>query len=507
MKSLLGILSVSLVMGAGVARASAPTFNKDVAPILWKNCAGCHRPGEVGPFSLLSYKDAARRAGFLAEITESRRMPPWKAEQGFGEFHDERRLTDVEIRTIADWAEAGAPEGDSKDQREAPRFPEGWQLGTPDLVLKAPASFEVPAVGRDIYRCFVIPIPIDSDKTVAAIEFRPGNRKVVHHALLYLDSTGAARKKDEADEGPGYSSFGGPGILPTGGLGGWAPGAMPRFLPEGMGKILRKGSDLVLQVHYHPDGKPEVDQSVVGIYFNKTPARKLVAGLAVRSRTIDIPAGEKRYHVAARSAPLPVEAQAIGVSPHMHYVGKEMKVVAETPDGKTIPLIWIKDWDFNWQGQYQYRAPITLAQGTVIKLDAYYDNSAENPRNPSSPPRRVGWGEQTTDEMCLLGVQLVTENRADLLKIAMMNGNGLGAALFGGVGRGEAGPMRGSAGRIGVDGFPIPEALKARLGRFDTNNDGRLSGEEINAMPEPGRERLREAIRNRLGNAGAASRP
>jgi hypothetical protein len=512
MKSLLGILSATCLMGAGVARAEGPTFNKDVAPILWKNCAGCHRPGEVGPFSMLTYKDAAKRAGFLQEVAESRRMPPWKAEPGFGEFHDERRLTDAEIRTIAAWAEAGAPEGDPKDLREPPKFPEGWQLGTPDLVLKVPQSFEIPAVGRDLYRCFVIPIPIESDRTVAAVEFRPGNRKVVHHALLFLDSTGAGRRKDEADPGPGYSSFGGPGILPTGGLGGWAPGAMPRFLPDGMGKLPRKGSDLVLQVHYHPDGKPEVDQSVVGIYFTKTPARKLVGGLAVRSRTIDIPAGEKRHHVTAQSAPLPVDAQAIGISPHMHYVGKEMKAIAETPDGRTIPLIWIKDWDFNWQGQYQYRSPITLARGTVIKLDAYYDNSTENPRNPSSPPKHVGWGEQTTDEMCLLGVQLVAEKPADLLKIAMMNGNGLGSTLFGGVGRGEAAqpgarPMPGAGARAGLDGFQIPEALKDRLTRFDTNGDGKLSAEEINAMPEPGRERVKEAIRNRPGNAVQPERP
>ena len=143
----------------------------------------------------------------------------------------------------------------------------------------------------------MIPIPIETDRTVAAVEFRPGNRRVVHHALLFLDNTGAARKKDEAEPGPGYASFGGPGILPTGGLGGWAPGAMPRLLPDGMGKFLRKGSDLVLQIHYHPDGKAETDQSVVGIYFTKTPARKIVGGIAVRSRNLDIPAGETRYHV------------------------------------------------------------------------------------------------------------------------------------------------------------------------------------------------------------------
>lgn len=508
-KPVLGLFALTWMLGAGLAKADGPTFNKDVAPILWKNCAGCHRPGEVGPFSLLSYKDAAKRANFLADLTATRRMPPWKPEPDFGDFHDVRRLTDREIKTIAEWSDAGAPEGDPEDLAPAPRFPEGWQLGTPDLVLKARESFAIPADGGDIYRCFVIPIPTDTDRTVAAVEFRPGNRKVVHHALLFLDSTGAARRKDEAEPGPGYSSFGGPGILPTGSLGGWAPGAMPRFLPDGMGKMLRKGSDLVLQIHYHPDGKPETDQSVVGVYFTKTPARQIVVVIPVRTRDLDIPAGEKRYHVTAQSPPLPVDVRAIGITPHMHSIGKEMKVVAETSDGQTIPLIWIKDWDFNWQGQYQYRSPVKLPKGTVIKLDAYYDNSTDNSRNPSSPPKRVRWGEQTTDEMCLLGVQVVADSSADLVKIVAMNGR----ALFGGVGaNGNARPeirsmLPGANAGPNADGFLIPKSFKERLGRFDKNDDGRISDEEVEAMPEPARGRIKSAIRNRLGNQDAEKKP
>jgi hypothetical protein len=503
MKRSIGILSFAWLLVAGEIKAEVPTYNKDIAPILWKNCAGCHRPGEIGPFSLLTYRDAAKRSSFLAEITASRRMPPWKPEPGFGAFHDERRLGDEEIRMIADWAEAGAPEGNARDLPPAPKFPDGWQLGTPDLVLRVSEPFGVPAAGRDLYRCFVIPIPIESDRTVAAVEFRPGNRKVVHHALLYLDNTGAARKKDDADSGPGYASFGGPGIVPTGGLGGWAPGALPRLLPDGVGKFLRKGSDLVLQIHYHPDGKAETDQSVVGVYFNKRPARQIAGGIAVRSRILNIPAGEPRYHVTAQSDPLPADVQAIGIAPHMHYIGKEMKVVAESPDGKTIPLIWIKDWDFNWQGQYQYQTPVKLAKGSVIRLDAYYDNSAENPRNPSRPPKRVRWGEQTTDEMCLLGVQVVTENLSDLRKILAMRGNRLGAALVGGDGAGNR-PAAGLRARLMAEGFPIPERFRDALGRFDRNKDGKLSREEIDGMPEVVRGRVQEAIRRRLGEEDGA---
>jgi hypothetical protein len=502
MRSRIEILALFILLGAVATKRDVPTYNRDIAPILWKNCAGCHRPGEIGPFSLLTYNDAAKRSSFIEEITATRKMPPWKPEPGFGLFHDERRLSDEEIKKIADWVGAGAPEGDPKDLRVAPKFPDGWQLGKPDLVLKANEPVSVPASGRDIYRCLVIPIPIDSDRMVAAVEFRPGNPKVVHHALLYLDNTGSAHKMDEAEPGPGYTSFGGPGILPTGGLGGWAPGAIPRVLPDGLGKFLRKGSDLVLQIHYHPDGKPETDQSVVGIYFTPKPARKIVGGIAVRTRNLDIPAGEQRYHVTAQSAPLPVDVDVIGIAPHMHYIGKEMKVVAESADGKTLPLIWIKDWNFNWQGTYQYQDPVKLAKGSVIKLDAYYDNSAENPSNPNKPPKSVHWGEQTTDEMCLLAVQVVTDGPADLRKIAAMRGNRLGAAIVGGIDAGDGTTTNRQRAdalvRLATEGFSIPERFKTALTPFDLDGNGKLTSKEIDAMPENLRERVRQGICQRM---------
>ena len=488
-------------VSAGVAAEAVPTYSKEIAPILWKNCAGCHRPGEVGPFSLLTYKDAAKRADFLKEITAERRMPPWKPEPGFGTFHDVRRLADGDIAKIAAWADAGAPEGVAADLPAAPTFPEGWQLGTPDVVLEMPEAFTVPADGRDVQRCFVIPIPIDTDRTVAAVEFRPGNAKVVHHALFYLDSKGAARRKDEAEPGPGYKTFGGPGIIPTGGLGGWAPGSLARRLPEGTGKYLRKGSDLVLQIHYHPDGKVESDRSTVGIFFTKEPARTIVGGLAVRSRGLYIPAGDDDYKVHAESQPLPAAVSVIGLFPHMHNLGHEMKVVAETPEGKTVPLIWIKDWDFNWQGQYQYVNPVRLPKGTVVKLDAVYDNSASNPRNPSTPPVAVHWGEQTTDEMCLLGIQVTADNPADLRKIVASPAGRLGAILVGGPPLSDVDPMA-TKDKDGLPdlgpGFPIPDRFRATLGRFDTNNDDLISSAEIDAMPEPIKKRVVAAIRANL---------
>ena len=430
-----GFLLALICLPATIARAAdPPTFVKDVAPILWKNCASCHRPGEIGPFSLLNYEDAQKRADFLAEVTKDRRMPPWKAEPGFGKFQDERRLSEAEIDVLANWAAAGAPEGDPKQLPKPPTFPDGWQLGEPDLVLKMEQPFEIPADGPDVYRCFVIPIPIDKDAMVSAVEFRPGNHSVVHHAILFLDANGKVRKKDGQDGKPGYESFGGPGVVPTGGLGGWAPGATPRYMPDGVVRYLRDGSDLVLQIHYHPTGKPESDQSVVGLYFSKKPVLKIVTGIAVVQPGLSLPAGNAHCEVAAQSAPIPADVHVLGVTPHMHNLGKSFKVTAVDPSGtKTAPLVWIKDWDFNWQGAYHFVRPIRLPKGSRIKVEAVYDNSAENTKNPNSPPKDVTWGEQTSDEMCLCSVQVFTDTIPDLRKIATMAAHELGIGIEGGV--------------------------------------------------------------------------
>jgi hypothetical protein len=495
-------LSVLLATSAAsAATSSTVTFNKDIAPVIWKNCTGCHRTGEVGPFPLISYQDAAKRADFLADITSERRMPPWKAEPNYGSFHDARILSQAEIDLFAAWAKAGALEGNPKDLPKMPTYPEGWQLGKPDVVLKMTESFMIPASGRDIYRCFVLPIPMDENQTVAAVEFRPGNPRIVHHAIFYLDSNGAARTRDGEDGKPGYASFGGPGILPTGGLGGWAPGMTPHRLPEGIGKFLRKGSDLVMQIHYHPNGKEETDQSTVGIYFTEKPAEKLVVGVAMRSRRLNIPAGESRYEVTAESAKLPCDVEGLTIFPHMHMLGKEMKVWAESPDGSETPLIWIKDWDFNWQGAYFYDSPVKLAKGTVLKLKAAYDNSADNPRNPNNPPKNVHWGEQTTDEMCLCSVSVVTNSLSDLRQIATMRGNELGVIIDGGIAGEdlEEESAKKFAKLVPAEGLPIPERFQKALAPFDKDSDGRLTVAEVDAMPSFVRYRVRQAVLERLG--------
>ncbi len=405
---------------AGKKGASAITYTRDIAPLVQANCVKCHRDGEVAPFALATYEDVSKRARQIVSVTQSRFMPPWKPEPDFGHFLNERRLTDRELALFKTWAENGAPEGVAADLPPPPKFVEGWQLGEPDLVIKMDEPFEVPAGGADIFRNFVIPVDIDQDKLVAVAEFRPGNPRVVHHALFYLDKSGVARKKDAADPGSGYSSFGGPGFLPSGSIGGWAPGGTPQPLRDRMGRSLQKGSDLVLQIHYHPSGKVERDQSTVGIHFVKQPAGKVVAPIVVIDRRLYIPAGADR-HAMSGSYTLSTDTTMVAVIPHMHLLGREMKVTATLPDGTLEPLVWIKDWNFNWQDQYHLAKPRRFPKGTRLDVEAIYDNSDQNPLNPNSPPKEVTWGEQTADEMFLCFFLVTTEKPEDLLALRFDN--------------------------------------------------------------------------------------
>jgi hypothetical protein len=385
---------------------------------VWNNCVGCHHAGEVAPFTLTSYADASKRARQLAEVVQSRYMPPWKAEPGFGHFIDERRLTEEEIARFASWAEAGAPEGDAEDLPVLPTFTEGWQLGEPDLVLRMPEPFEIPAAGPNLFRWFALPIDIDRDREVAAVEIRPGNRRVVHHTLTFLDISGLARRLDDADPLPGYERFGNPGFPPVGFLGSWGPGMMPYRLPEGLGMRITRGSVAVMQMHYVPSGKPESDQSLVGIHFVKKPGTRPVTNIPVVNTEFVIPPGESHYRVTAAFT-IPVDVTVLSVTPHMHYLGRDMKVVARRPDRfEPVPLISIKDWDFDWQAEYHFAEPIRLPRGTVLEVEAIYDNSAANPRNPHQVPQEVKYGQQTTDEMCLCGVQVALDRLTDFAPLA-----------------------------------------------------------------------------------------
>ena len=386
------------------------TYNQHVAPILDRKCAGCHRPGEVGPFSLLTYADAAKRAQFVHEVAESGRMPPWKPEPGFGTFLDDPRLSARELAVLAAWADAGAPEGDPALRPPAPRYRDGWQLGEPDIVFTMPEAFAVPP-GPDIYRAFVIPTPPGLSLPVRAIEFRPGNRRVVHHAKLFSDPTKQSRRRDQADPAPGFASLGSADIgVPA--LWEWTPGTIPRPPPPGLGSVLNVGADLVLYIHYHPDGKPESDRSQVGLYLSKEPLTHILAGIPLGTTKIDLPAGSRRREVAV-STTLPTDVHAYAVMPHAHFLLREMKVRAVLPDGRVRRLLWIRDWDFNWQGQYQYAEPVPLPKGTRLDLVGIYDNSDANPRNPFRPARRVLFGPTSTDEMLGCHIQVIPDRPED----------------------------------------------------------------------------------------------
>jgi thiol-disulfide isomerase/thioredoxin len=386
------------------------TYYRDVAPILNAHCAECHREGEVAPFPLLTYEDAAKRSDWLSEVTESRLMPPWRAETGHEEFLGERRLSDFSIALLKAWAQAGNPEGSPEDSLPVPQFPSGWRLGQPDVVLKAPAPFTVPADGPDLFQHFVIPMGLTENKTLIGFDFKPSNPAVVHHAVLFLDTGGYGRAKDAETPEPGYITFGSIGIPTAGILGVWTPGMTPRFHADGMGLEVPAGADLILQLHMHPSGKEESDQSSVAFYFSDDPPTRQISRspILLGSLIVDIPAGEP-LHEMTNSVTVPSDITLVSVLPHMHLLGKELKVTATLPDGEELIPIWIKDWNFYWQDNYVYRKPLTLPAGTELKIYASYDNSEENPFNPTSPPKRVLFGNGSTDEMCFAIFQFVAD--------------------------------------------------------------------------------------------------
>lgn len=382
------------------AVSAAPTFDKDIAPIVFQNCAVCHRPGEVAPFSLLNYRDVSKRAKQIARVTDEKIMPPWKAEPGFGEFANDRHLTPEQIALFKAWSAASAPEGNPADLPPAPHFTDTWTLGKPDVVLEPDEDYQLSAEGADIYRCFVIPSKLTEDHFISALEVQPGNRKVVHHVIVHCDTTGKARELDAKDPGPGYTSFGGVGFRSGGMIGGWAPGNFPSLLPDGIGRLVPKGADLVVQVHYHKSGKPESDRTKIALYFAHGTVDKRIRAFPVAKLLLRIPPGESNYTVHA-SLPVRLDATLYRVTPHMHLLGRDMKVTATLPDGTVVPLVHVENWDFNWQTGYELKTPLRLPKGSRVDLEAHYDNSSGNPLNPNNPPKVVTWGEQTTDEMCL----------------------------------------------------------------------------------------------------------
>lgn len=408
-------LSTGAESTSGRRPAAGPvTFNRDVAPILFKNCAPCHRPGESGPFSLLTFADASKRADTLVEVVERRYMPPWLPATGHVEFVGNRRLSDSDVAVFRRWLEGGLREGDPSDLPEAPKWSSEWELGEPDLILRVDTPFTLPPDGRNVYRNFVLPIPSGTNRFVRAFQFRPGSR-AVHHAFILVDKSGGSRARDAVDSVAGFPGLDLPeGIeSPGGNFLSWQPGRRPYVAPLGLSWTLPGGADLVFQLHLQPTGRPEQIAPMIGLYFTNRPPDREFFKICLSSLLIDIPAGEKAYQVED-SFVLPADVSVLGLNPHCHYLGKDLQGFAVLPNGTTNQLLHIPEWDFNWQGDYRLKDPLSLPRGSKLVMRYTFDNSPDNPRNPNRPPQRIRFGVETQDEMAELWVQLLPRNPADL---------------------------------------------------------------------------------------------
>jgi len=410
------ILLSALTAAVLSARAGQVTYYKDIAPIVYQSCAPCHRPGEPGPFALLTYADVRKRAPQIVAVTKRRYMPPWLPEAGHGEFQDERRLADAQIAVIAQWVADGAPAGSPAKVPPQPTFVPGWQLGEPDLVLEASAPYRLPAGGPDQYWNFVLPLNVSATRWVKAIEIRPGNARAVHHANVLIDRSRSARIQEKTP-GAGF-----PGMDlniesdtfdPDSHFLFWKPGGTPWVEPDGMAWRADPATDLVLNVHMQPTGKPELVQPSIGLYFTDRPATKLPMLLQLEhDGALDIPPGVSDFPVADDFV-VPMDMDVLAVYPHAHYLGHVLEGYATLPGGTRQWLVRIPDWDPNWQSVYRYKEPVFLPKGTVVSMRYHYDNSAANPRNPNHPPQRVRGGNQATDEMAHLWLQVLPRGADD----------------------------------------------------------------------------------------------
>ena len=454
------------------ARAQTITFSEHVAPIIYDNCTACHRQGEIGPIPFTDYDQVKNHAEAIQYVTQEGYMPPWPPDPEYSLHLGARTLSRSEIDLIARWVEDGSPRGDATLAPPPPTFPEGSVLGTPDLVLTMAEPFIIPGDSQDKYQVFVLPTDLAEDRVIAAVEFRPGNPQIVHHALIAADITGTAREKDGATPEYGYESFGGFGSPIAVSLPSYTPGAQIVPFPHGVGQVLPRNSDLLIQVHYAPWPVAASDRSSVNLFFKKEPLEReigLIAMLPFPSLgsnllpdDLDPKAGERLANLLERvgivisslgdllnllgtardlldahtqvatrefAGPFVIPAgerktfrgtltihrdiSLMSIYPHMHLLGKSCEVYALDPQGQRINLLRIPDWDFNWQGSYTFTHFQRMSAGSQIHAAVTYDNTSDNPRNPNVPPRDMGWGEKTTDEMLIIAMQYVPYEPGD----------------------------------------------------------------------------------------------
>lgn len=472
------------------ADANDVTFSQHIAPLVHSKCSLCHREGQSGPFELLTFEDVRDRAATIQAVVHDNYMPPWKPVNTNVRFANDRRLTPGERKLLDDWIDNGMPAGDL-DAITPPTLPGGWSLGEPDLVLRMGEAFQVPASGPDIYRSFVLPTGLTEDRWVKAVEVRPSARGVVHHALLFIDQAQAARQDDGRDGQPGFTGM---KFMRAGGLNrvsqlsnillsGYVPGAMPNRLPGDLAIHLPGSSDIVMQTHFHPSGKAESEQTEIGLYFaDRPPSRQLTAiqlpPMFGRFSGLDVPAGDADYEIS-QSFTVPINVEAIAVTGHAHYICREMEMIASLPDGTTTTLLAINDWDLDWQDQYQFAEPILLPQGTRLDVRIQYDNSADNPENPFSPPQRIEWGRESTDEMGSVTLRVVASEEAQLPQLQLATRDLFKESIRqnpGGLLNSRFGNMIGK-----------PAFRKTMLAFLDRNKDGSLQAAEF---PERARKQF-----------------
>jgi hypothetical protein len=407
-----------LALMPGLASAAALTFNKDVAPIVFEHCAECHRPGQSAPFSLLTYHDVLAKSEKIVTAVTRRSMPPWLPEGEFGEFVGDRRLSTNQIQAFVQWVESGAAEGAPIDLPPMPKWNDGWRLGSPDLVVEMPNRYTLAVTGQDVYRNFVIPMTLDKSRYVRAVEFRPDNRKIVHHAFVKVDASGQVRRLDGKDGAPGFPGMNLPDSvkMPEGYFLSYQPGKLPAMEPPGFGWTLGPGQDLVLQTHLRPTGKPETLRAQVGLYFTDIPPTNVTRVFELSSLNIDLAPGTDSSLIEDRFT-IPVDADLLAVLPHTHYLGKRLEGFAHFPDGKIQRVLCIPRWDFNWQGDYRYAHPIHVPAGTELEMRYVFDNSAANPFNPNQPPKEIFCGPSSSDEMAELWFQVLVRGTNEAAKV------------------------------------------------------------------------------------------
>jgi hypothetical protein len=413
-----GIVAMTSAAGQDVRSTPAPTFNKDVAPILYKNCTNCHRPGEIAPMPLLTYQDARPWAKSIGRQVSLGAMPPWHGESQHHDFLNDRRLSEAEKATLVGWANGGAPEGDRADLTPAPSYTEGWQIGQPDAVFAINEDYPVRADGTIAYQYFEVPTNIDEDRFIEAIEARPGNRAVVHHVIVYArpqqpeprpspfkfaagmdrpaGSTGAATPPPEKQKPLGPDARPAPRRLGAM-IGAFAPGQMARVYQPGTALRLTAGTTLVFQIHYTANGTATTDRTKIGLRFAKQPPGSEVRTAALSNGNFAIPPGAADYRVDAQMT-LVDDVVLWSVLPHTHVRGSRWEYEITYPDGRTETLLSVPRYDFNWQTEYVFKTPVSLPKGTTVRSSAWYDNSPRNRSNPD-PTAEVHWGDQTWEEM------------------------------------------------------------------------------------------------------------